>query len=315
MRSPKDYIFLVLKGMGMGAADVIPGVSGGTIAFITEIYEELLNSIKRVDAKAFKLLFSFKFKEFWEYVNGSFLLAVLSGIILSILLFARVIHFLLENYPIELWSFFFGLVLISAIWIFNKTKDWDYKVVLAVVVGLLTAYFITEASPATTPNSMPFVFASGVIAICAMILPGISGAFILLILGKYEYILGAVKDGDLQVIIIFALGCVVGLLSFARLVSWFFKEYPNVTVALLAGFMLGSLNKLWPWKQTIEYRTNSKGESVPFLQENILPTEYLEKTGSDPHIFTAVLFFALGILLVVGLEKWAIYMKESKKYA
>lgn len=304
---------LVLKGISMGAADVIPGVSGGTIAFITNIYEELINSLKKIDAEAVTLLKQLRVKDFWRHINGNFLVSVFGGVFISIASLARLFHFLLEQYPIQLWSFFFGLILVSSVWVLNKITKWNYLIVLTGIAGVVIAYLITTASPATTPENYFFIFLSGAVAICAMILPGISGSFILLILGKYQYILGAVKDFNLLVIFIFLLGCVVGLLSFVRLVAWFLKHYHNLTVALLAGFMLGSLYKIWPWKVILSYRTNSSGEQVPFLEQNILPTEFMAKTGSDPHILSALLFFALGILLVVFLEKLAKYFEERKK--
>lgn len=311
-KSAKDYLMLVLKGLSMGAADVIPGVSGGTIAFITNIYEELLDSLKAIDLNALLLLKKFRFREFWKHVNGNFLLSVFGGVIISILSLARLFHFLLETYPIRLWSFFFGLILVSSIWILNKITKWNFGVILAGLVGCAIAYLITSASPATTPEGPVYTFLSGAIAICAMILPGISGSFILLILGKYQYILGAVKDFEFGTILLFAAGCIVGLLSFIRLLSWFLKKFHNITVSLLAGFMLGSLNKIWPWKEVLSFRTTSAGEQVPLLERNILPNEFMHETGSNPHVLSALLFFAVGILLVVFLEKLANYMEERK---
>ncbi len=296
---------LMLKGIAMGAADVVPGVSGGTIAFITGIYEELIDSIKSVDADAFKLIFSFQFKSFWKHVNGSFLIAVLGGILISILSLARVVTYFMENHPIQLWSFFFGLIIISALMVAKEIRQWNLSSVLAVLAGIVIAYLITTATPATTPDGLFFIFLSGMIAICAMILPGISGSFILLILGKYQYVLGAVKEFDLPVIIVFALGCLVGILSFARLISWLLKQYHLVTISVLVGFMIGSLNKIWPWRVVTQYRLNSKGEQVPFLENNVLPADFIEATGQEPLFMQALLFFALGVGLVVLIEKIA----------
>ena len=315
MRTAKDYLLLILKGIGMGAADVVPGVSGGTIAFITNIYEELINSLKSVDADAFKLLTKFQFKDFWKHINGNFLLAVLSGVFISILSLAKLLHYLLDAHPIQIWSFFFGLVLISALWILNKIQKWNVLIAFMTILGCVIAYYITSATPATTPDNLFFVFISGAVAICAMILPGISGSFLLLIMGKYQFILGALKDLDITVILVFLGGCVVGLLSFVRLVAWFLNNHHDKTISILAGFMIGSLYKIWPWKETLSFRTNSSGEKVPFIQNNILPTEYLQKTGNEPDILSAIVFFAIGILIVVFLEKLAKYLQESKKYA
>jgi putative membrane protein len=295
----------MLKGMAMGGADVIPGVSGGTIAFITGIYEELIDSIKSVDIEAFKLLFSFKLKAFWYHINGSFLVAVLFGILISILSLARLVTFLMANHPIQLWSFFFGLIIISALMVAKEIEQWNLSSISSLVAGIVIAYFITSATPATTPDGLFYIFLSGMIAICAMILPGISGSFILLILGKYQYVLGALKELNLMVIVVFALGCLVGILSFARLVSWLLKNYHLVTISVLVGFMIGSLNKIWPWRLVTQYRFNSKGEQVPFLEINVLPSEYLQATGQEPLFMQALLFFALGIGVVILIDKIA----------
>jgi putative membrane protein len=296
----------------MGGADVVPGVSGGTIAFITGIYEELLNSIKSFDIDAVRLLAAGKFAALWKHVNGSFLIVLLSGILISVMLLARVLHYLLEYHTIELWSFFFGLIVISALTVSREIHKWNYAVVAWGIAGIAVAYWITDATPASTPEGPVFVFLSGAIAICAMILPGISGSFILLILGKYEYIISAVKELDAGILLVFALGCVTGLLSFASLISWFLKRYHNVAIAMLAGFMIGSLNKIWPWKETISFRTNSAGELVPLVQKNILPTEYLANTGQNPQMLSALLFAAVGVLIVIVIEKLADYYRTKQ---
>jgi putative membrane protein len=304
MRNPKDYILLFLKGVGMGGADVVPGVSGGTIAFIAGIYEELLDSIKSFDKGAIQLLFAGRFADLWKHVNGNFLAALFSGILISIASLAKLIHYLLNNHPIQLWSFFFGLIIISALLVTRQIRKWNILVVVSGILGVFIAYFVTSATPATTPDNYLFIFISGAVAICAMILPGISGSFILLILGKYEFIIESVKDMNILVILTFGIGCVIGLLSFSRLVSWLLHKYHDITVALLAGFMLGSLNKIWPWKETLSTRLNSKGEIVPLIQQNLWPTEYMQEVG-EPLIIHAILFFAIGILIIIGIEKIA----------
>ena len=271
MRQTKDYILLTLKGMGMGAADVVPGVSGGTIAFISGIYEELINTLKSIDLNAAKLLFSGKIADFWKAINGSFLAAVFAGIAISVLSLARVLGYLLENHPVLIWSFFFGLILASALLVGRKIKQWGPPVYIATIIGAAIAFYITVATPATTPTSLWFVFVSGAIAICAMILPGISGSFILLLLGQYRFILDSISALRADVLAVFLAGCAVGLLSFSRLLSWMFARYHDLTVALLTGFMIGSLNKVWPWKNVLSYRTNSHGEEVPFLEKSVLP--------------------------------------------
>jgi len=295
---------LFLKGMGMGGADVVPGVSGGTIAFITGIYAELLNSIKSFDKNAIQFLFGGKITEFWKHINGNFLATLFAGILISILSLVKLLHFLLNHYPVQLWSFFFGLIIISALVVSREIIHWRVPGIISGFAGIIIAFFITSATPAVTPDNYTFIFFSGAIAICAMILPGISGSFILLILGKYEFIIESVKDLNIPVIAVFGLGCVFGLLSFSRLVAWLLKKYHDATVALLAGFMIGSLNKIWPWKETISTRFNSKGEVIPLIQKNIWPTEYMEKVG-EPLVLQALLFCCIGILLIIGIEKIA----------
>ncbi len=315
LRSVKDYIKLFLKGVAMGGADVVPGVSGGTIAFITGIYETLLNAIKSFDAEALRLLFQFKLTALWRHVNASFLLTLLSGIFLSIITLAKVIHHLLEHYPIQLWSFFFGLIVISAVSVSREITRWPGGVILSGLVGVVIAYWVTEATPTDTPTDLWFIFLSGAIAICAMILPGISGSFILLILGKYTYVLGAVNDRNLIVIAVFALGCAVGILSFARVISWMLQRYHNVAVALLAGFMIGSLNKIWPWKVIVSTRINSSGEEVPFITKNVWPGTYMEMTGEPAYFWQSLLFMLLGIAIVVVLERLATRHEKVAKSA
>ena len=300
----KNSLSLFLKGIAMGGADVVPGVSGGTIALITGIYERLLNAIKSVDQKALKLLFSLQFKKFWSKIDGNFLLPLLLGIATSLITLARVIKYLMEEEPIALWSFFFGLILISAVWVLREVKYWHLGTLVSLLSGILIAYLITTLTPAETPESLWFVFISGAIAICAMILPGISGAFILLVLGKYEFIIEAVNNRDLLTIGIFMLGCLTGILSFARAISWTLQRYHDLTIAVLAGFMLGSLNKVWPWKVTETFRIDSHGEQVPVITKNVLPTESLE-------MLQALLFFALGILLVIAVERIAYLLQKE----
>lgn len=311
MRTTKDYLLLYAKGISMGVADVIPGVSGGTIAFISGIYEELIGSIKSIDADAFKLLARFQIKSFWKSINGNFLIAVLAGIVTSLLSLARLMTYLLEHHPIPVWSFFFGLILVSAPLIMRDIKKWDVATVIAGIIGIVIAYLITILSPTETPTNLPFIFFYGALAICAMILPGISGAFILLLIGKYEYMIKALISFDIPVIIVFVIGCFLGLLGFSRFLSWILTHYRFPTLALLAGFMIGSLNKVWPWKEITAFRINSEGLQVAALDQSILPWQYVEKTGQDPKLFLAVLFVALGIFLVVAIEKIAAILKSK----
>jgi putative membrane protein len=298
----KDVVLTFLKGTAMGGADIIPGVSGGTIAFITGIYARLIDAIKAFDGKAIQMLFRGQFKAFWTKIDGAFLFTLFTGILLSIFSLARLISYLLTAYSVQVWSFFFGLIIVSSFFVGKEVSRWNLGAVLSLVSGILIAFLITAATPAQTPEAIWFIFLAGAVAISAMILPGISGSFILLIFGKYQTVLNAVKSFDWVIIVTFGLGCVVGILAFSRLISWLLKTYHNLTVALLSGFMIGSLNKVWPWKNVVSYRLNSKGIQVPFIEENVLPIEYLKVTGKEPHIIEAILFAGFGIFIVVFIE-------------
>lgn len=295
----------------MGAADVIPGVSGGTIAFITGIYEELIHSIKSIDGQALQLLFRFQLQEFWKKINGSFLISILAGIVTSLISLARLMTYLLDTQPIMIWSFFFGLILISSPLIMRDITKWTMGSVITFLIGVAVAYLITVLSPTETPTHYLFIFFCGALAICAMILPGISGAFILLLIGKYEYMISALIDLNIPVIGIFASGCVLGLIGFSHFLNWILNHYRFPTLALLAGFMIGSLNKVWPWKEVVTYRLNHAGEQVPAFDKSILPWDYLAKTGEDPQVFKAILCAALGVFLVVAIEKVAAILKTK----
>ena len=293
-RGIKAYVFLVLKGMGMGAADVVPGVSGGTIAFIVGIYEELINSIKSINTENLRLLFRGQFRSFWEGINANFLLSIVLGIGISIFSLAKIITYLLVNQPILVWAFFFGLVLASTWFVAKEIKQWQVKTAVSFVIGAVLAYYITVATPAETPTHPLFIFLCGAIAICAMILPGISGSFILVLLGKYFYIMEAVKSFRITVMLTFMAGAVIGITTFSRVLSFALRRFHDATIALLSGFMLGSLNKVWPWKETIETYTDSHGVVKPLVEQNIAPnTQVIEAVG----------LMILGFTLVYALEK------------
>lgn len=311
MRNFKNNILLFLKGLAMGGADVVPGVSGGTIAFISGIYEELLESIKAVNLSNLKLLFKGQFKEFWQAVNGNFLLILFSGILISIKSLAALLIHLKEAYPIQLWSFFWGLIMISSVVVLRQITKWRWTVIVSGIIGVVLAVMVTSLTPAHTSDSYFMIILSGVLGISAMILPGISGAFILLILGKYEYILTALNELNLTVIGLFLLGCIIGLVSFVRVISWLLSKYHNMAVALLAGFMMGSLNKLWPWKETLEYRLDRHGNQVPFVDVNVMPNKYFEVTGEDPVVIQALLYMAIGFFIIVLIEKIALQIKPK----
>jgi putative membrane protein len=302
-RSLKDYIVISLKGMAMGAADVVPGVSGGTIAFISGIYEELLNSISSFNFNLLKVYKKEGFKQVWNIVNGSFLLALFIGISISVLSLAKLIETLLENHPIVIWSFFFGLVLASIIYIGKQITTWTIGSILCLILGGILAFYITTLNPMVSENSSPwFLFLVGMIAICAMILPGISGSFILVLLGAYKPVLNALNTRDFFSIIIFMLGAVVGLLTFSRILKWLFSTYKNYTLATLTGFIIGSLNKIWPWQEIISWRTNSKGIEVPLSTTSVSPFSF----EGDPQLMTAILLATIGFGLILLLEKLAV---------
>ncbi len=305
-RTIKDYCVIGFKGMAMGAADVVPGVSGGTIAFISGIYEELLTSISAINLEAFKTLKNDGFSAAWKQINGNFLISLFTGILLSVLTLAKVISWFLEAHPILLWSFFFGLVVASIWYIAKQISQWNSIGVLLFIVGAVLAFYITTLNPLVSENSSSlFLFLAGALASCAMILPGISGSFILVLLGAYKPILEALNSRDVGVIALVATGAVFGLLSFSRVLKWLFTNYKNYTLMLLTGFILGSLNKIWPWKKVLTYRTNSHGEQVPFNEMSVSPFSF----EGDPQLLFAVVLSGIGFGLLIALEKIAVKKK------
>ncbi len=307
-RGAKEYGLVVLKGIAMGAADVVPGVSGGTIAFISGIYQELLLSIRSINLASARLLFQRGPKAFWQAVNGNFLLALVSGIAFSILSLAKLFKYLLEFHPIEVWSFFFGLIVASTVYVAKTVSRWDAPKLLAGLAGAALAYWITIATPTQTPDALWFVGLSGAIAICAMILPGISGSFILLLMGKYIYVLTALTELNLPVIFVFIAGAAIGLLSFSHLLSWLLQRFHDLTVAVLAGFMLGSLNKVWPWKRVVETFTDRHGHVQPLVEANVLPGQY----AGDPALLWAIGLSLFGFGLIFALEAIADRIKKNQ---
>ncbi|WP_158848688.1 DUF368 domain-containing protein [Algibacter sp. L1A34] len=298
-RRLKDYLIISLKGLAMGAADAVPGVSGGTIAFISGIYEELINTISNINASLIKSLFTKGIKPFWQQLNGNFLLALMTGIMVSFVSVMRLAKYLLENHPVLIWSFFFGLIVASIFFVGKQIRKWNLAVIISLIIGAFIAYYITTL-PASSNNENPwFLFIAGAIAICAMILPGISGAFILIILGAYKALSDAFHDFDIKKILIFASGALVGLLSFSHLLKWLFKNYHNVTLAILTGFIFGSLNKVWPWKKTLTWHTNSEGIKSAVLQESVSPFSF---DGNNQLLFSLILMI-IGFLTIFILEK------------
>ena len=300
----------------MGAADVVPGVSGGTIAFISGIYEELINTINKVNLNTFKILFKEGIKPFWKEINGSFLLVLFSGIGFSILSLAKLITHLLEDQPVLTWAFFFGLVLASIPFVARNVTQWNTTTIISFIIGAGIAFYITILPAGTGTDSYIFIFFSATLAICAMILPGISGSFILLLLGAYTTVLTGIKELNFTLIAVFASGALVGLLSFAKVLKIMFAKYHNITIAVLSGFLLGSLNKIWPWKQVTQVFIKHAGEVdekiVPIIENSVFPSNYaspviengevVNQISQEPQLFMALVFMFIGIAIITIME-------------
>lgn len=298
-RGFREYLGLVARGFAMGSADVVPGVSGGTMAFILGIYEELINSIRTAARPEFlRPLSRGRLLEAFRAINGGFLLSVLSGIFLAILTLARTLEWLLENRAVYVWSFFFGLVLASVVTVARRIGKWNPALLLFALAGGVGAWIFVGLVPVQTPEAWWFLFLAGAVAICAMILPGISGAFLLLILGKYDYVLSAVNARDVQTLFWVALGAGIGIVTFAQFLGWLFRRFHDPTVAVLTGLMVGSLRKVWPWKEDVEWMIGRHGERIPTVQKNVLP-----ELGGELGI--ALLLGFLGLVIVLVLEWWA----------
>ena len=300
MNNLKKYLMVGLKGACMGAADVIPGVSGGTIAFIMGIYDEFVGSIASINAEAVRLLLKGQFKAFWKHINGTFLVSLIAGIGLSVILLAGLMQTLLTVYPIQIWAFFFGLIVASSIFILRGISGWKPRDILMVVLGGVMGVTVCTLSPTQTPDALWFIFLSGAIAICAMILPGISGSFILLILGKYQYIMGTISGlvagenfgGNLLILCVFLVGAAVGILGFSKLLHWLLARWNKETLLVLAGFIIGSLIKVWPWSNP---EALAQAERAGGLQAG-----------------WAILFALIGFCLVTGIELAGKLIKDNK---
>lgn len=297
-----SYLLIYLKGMAMGAADMVPGVSGGTIALIVGVYERLLKAVGSCTPDKLLWLARGRIRETWQAIDGTFLVSLVAGILTSIAAFANLLGYLLKEHPEMTWSFFFGLIVVSVYIVGREVQRWNIWMVLLMLVGGGFAWMITVAVPVQWSTAPLFIFLAGAIAICAMILPGISGSFILVLLGLYATILGAVRSFDLVMLAIFAAGCAVGMLSFARIVSWLLEHARSATMAAATGLLIGSLNKVWPWKQTISWRENSKGVLEPLQQNNVLPATYETLTGEPSWWVVGIVLMATAILLVIALE-------------
>lgn len=302
MERVKQKLLLFLKGMAMGAADVVPGVSGGTIAFISGIYEELLDSIRSINLSALKLMKSHGFGAFWREINGNFLVVLFSGILFSIASLARVVGYSLEHYPILVWSFFFGLIVASIIYIFRQLPHLRWQEWLSLWVGTLVALAISLAPKMQGSEDLLSIFCAGAVAICAMILPGVSGSFILLLLGIYPVMIAAISELHWQTLLVFVLGCGCGLVAFSRVLSWLLHHYYSTTIAVLTGFLLGSLLIVWPWKESLEVMIDHKGRELVLSHHLMMPSTFGDVTGIDPNTFAALGCMLSGLVLVLGLE-------------
>lgn len=299
-RNLKSYLTISLKGVAMGAADVVPGVSGGTIAFITGIYEELVTTIANVDFSLIKTWKKEGFEDMWKQLNGNFILALIIGIAISVFTLMRLTNYLLETYPVIVWSFFFGLV-VASVWYVGKQIDrWTTKLILFSILGFVIAFGITLMTPSQGIDHPLYFLLCGAIAICAMILPGISGAFILVLMGGYKSISEAVSEFNFQVIGLVGLGAILGILSFSRVLKWLFNHFKLVTLAILTGFIAGSLNKVWPWKNVLDSET-IKDKVVILDEVSVLPQNF----NGDPQLLFAIIAAILGFLLILLLEKVA----------
>jgi len=295
------YPGIVLRGMAMGAADVVPGVSGGTIAFITGIYQELLDSLSRIGPHCVTILRKEGVAATWKYINGGFLLSLFLGVLISIFSLARLIGGLLENYPIVVWSFFFGLVLASTIPVMRNIPRWSPSVLVFLILGIALAVTVSELRPGEIPATPLTLFLSGALAICAMALPGISGAFILLMIGIYPKVLSAVHELQIANLLYFATGAAIGLMLFSRLLSWLMHRYAARTLAFLAGILLGSLKIIWPWKLPIPGDLEPSSKLAPLLS-NTTPSDFVAQTGEAAHLGAAVAAALAAVILVLSID-------------
>ncbi|MDR1666333.1 MAG: DUF368 domain-containing protein [Bacteroidales bacterium] len=314
----RSHLFIYVKGLAMGSADIIPGVSGGTIAFITGVYEDLLQSLRSFTPANFKKILTEGIGVFWKTINGNFLTALLLGIGTGIFTLAELMLYLLEYHPIPLWSFFFGLILISTLSVLRTVRKASVIVFAGFAVGIILAVLITEAAVTQTPDALWFIFLSGAIAICAMILPGISGSFILLLMGKYEYMLNALTELKADVMAVFAGGAIIGLLSFSHFLSWLLKRFHDATIALLAGFMFGSLNKVWPWKVMMDTTTGKATlwnleNNSHLVEKKLTPADYALLTDTPSQICPALGMAIFAIVFYLSIEWIARKIKTGGK--
>jgi putative membrane protein len=313
----RTSLLLALKGAAMGLAETVPGVSGGTIAFITGIYERLLASISSFGPMALKAWKEEGFAGFWRAIDGNFLLFLFSGMVIGIIGGVFGLSYLLANFPLQVWGFFFGLIAASAIYVGKQVNQWSWLTIVILVVTALLAYWVTIATPAAGSESLAYVFLCGIIAISALMLPGLSGSFMLLLMGMYQFILhdtlkeGVLENQDMGSVVtlgVFGLGCLVGVLTFARVLSWLFDHYHNFTLAGLTGFMIGSLNKVWPWQEVLSTRMDSKGAEKVLFSKSVLPARFSELSdnflyGNDTALVTVIIAMLVGFALIFVIER------------
>ena len=301
MKDFRQYITFFFKGIGMGAANVIPGVSGGTIALITGIYERLIIALKSFDIKAFKLLISGKFRDLSKHIDLNFILAVFTGIGFSIITLAKLLEYLFEYYPIFLWSFFFGLILASVYYVGVTVKSWGLGQIICIISGTLIAVSISLVNPTTENDGYIYLILCGIVAISSMILPGLSGSFILILMGNYLLVLKAITQFDLNILMPFGIGCIIGLLVFSHFLAWVFKKFRDGTISLLSGFILGSLFILWPWKNEI-YLKDSLGIFVLKDDQKVIQGYNWVLPNMEMETFIAIMIMIFGVLSIWAIE-------------
>lgn len=309
-RSIKDYLLILLKGLCMGAADVVPGVSGGTIAFITGVYDEWLNSLKRCTPAVLLMLKRDGIVKTWQYINGNFLVALFGGILISLKTFAAIVLMAMDHYPVLVWAFFSGLVAASVYMLVREERGWGLMDFVGLAVGIVFILVISYMAPSQLPDHGWILFLGGFVAICAMILPGISGSFILLLVGLYPVFLQAIHHLEIVKLLWFGAGCVTGLVVFSRFLLWLLSEYHRQTLGVLIGFLVGSLSVTWPWKHALLTTQDSHGRTIALQQENLNPFNYMAVTGHEPTILLAIVWALAGVLLVVGVEAAAVWLKR-----
>ena len=298
----RHHVGIYLRGIAMGIAELIPGVSGGTIAFITGIYEHLLDSLRRIDAAAFQLIWRSGPRAFSKHVDLPFLLILLAGMATSILLLAALVRELLKSYPISVWSFFFGLIIASAVFVGRRVDRWNLDTVAAAMMGILLGGLASQVVPIELEPGPFTIFAAGAVAICAWLLPGVSGSFVLLLLGMYGQVVSALAERNLGFLGLMASGCIVGLALFTRVLTWALQSFPGPTLATLTGFMLGAVAKVWPWQKTLTYYLDVDGEAVPVRAVPVTPMHFRELTGEEPMVLAALASMVIGVVLVVLLD-------------